>query len=199
MPKQRTVSHSGIWSRRSLQIKSIMPADVARSRCRWITNCQNKGIGGDESKGVALTEAQHHPIKRKPLDHIKTSTHHYRQDKLWQRSLSEELDLTMFSDLSSFSQTNPGLCVTFDCFACFPLFFQAADTERYTCHIHYDVYMALCWCLGFLLFTARCVAYLSLRILCVTGCINQSYNGRQCHWNLDINGWQSIDWPASLC
>lgn len=117
-----------------------MPADVARSRCRWITNCQNKGIGGDESKGVALTEAQHHPIKRKPLDHIKISTHHYRQDKLWQRSLSEELDLTMFSDLSSFSQTNPGLCVTFDCFACFLLFFQAADTERYTCHIHYDVH-----------------------------------------------------------
>lgn len=59
MLKQRTVSHSGIWRRRSLKTKSIMPADVACSRCRWITNCHNKGDGGDESKGVALTETQH--------------------------------------------------------------------------------------------------------------------------------------------
>lgn len=49
--KQRRVSHSGIWKRRPQWTNSIMPADVACSWGRWITNCHNKRVAGDRVRG----------------------------------------------------------------------------------------------------------------------------------------------------
>lgn len=70
MPKQRKVSQSGIWRRRPLQTKFIMPADAACSWGRWITNCNNKGNTGHRVRGCHGLRLNTIPSRKRPLHHI---------------------------------------------------------------------------------------------------------------------------------
>lgn len=80
----RKVSHIGIWRRSTLQTKSIISADGACSWGRWITNCHNKGITGDNMKERHRSESCNSTsphLRKSPLPH-KDFYHHHRQENL---------------------------------------------------------------------------------------------------------------------
>lgn len=100
----------------------------------------------------------------------------------------EGLDLTTFSDLSSFCQTNPWLRVTFDHQLVSPYCLRQL-TQKDVSHTLGCLYglvlerRTVCDKRASALYrslsrSARCAAILPLRILCFTSCINQYYTGR---------------------
>lgn len=186
---------SKCWNRR----RWVTVAFGGGGSCRRNTSCLQMwpaaGASGSQTattresleirvKTVAFTATQQHLIKGKPLYHIKTPTPE-RTRYGWN---VEGLDLTTFSDLSSFCQTNPWLRVTFDHQLVSPYCLRQLTQKdvshtlgclyglvlvrRTVCDKRASaLYCSLSW-------SARCAAILPLRILCITSCINQYYTGR---------------------
>lgn len=80
----------------------------------------------------------------------------------------QKISLATFSDLS-ICQTNPWLRVTFDHLACFPFFFEAAGTELWhsviSIQVGFDeIHVTNMHLFCFAHWSARCLAFLSLRI-----------------------------------